>query len=102
MAKKRQKGHHKKGFTLPIAALAGFVPLALKGKADLEAGGLPYLGRGLCLRTTGINVDDGKWYPHYLMEGVGPIILGGLIHKLASKVGINRMLASAGIPILRI
>lgn len=102
MAKAKRTQHRKKGFTLPLAALAGFVSLALKGKADLEAGGLQYLGRGLCLRTTGINVDDGKWYPHYLMEGIGPIIMGNLIHKLASKVGINRMIANAGIPILRI
>ena len=28
--------------------------------------------------------------------------VGGLVHKLANKVGINRMLSSAGIPLLRI
>lgn len=99
---KRAKRRSKGGMTLPIAVLAGFVPLALNAKKDYDDGGLQVLGKGLVLRTTGMNTETLKWMPEYLMQGVGPIVVGVFVHKLASKLGINRGLARAGVPFLRV
>jgi hypothetical protein len=88
--------------TIPVAALAGFVPLAGNAIKDFKDGGVTVLGKGLVLRTTGMNTDTGKWMPEYLMQGLGPIVAGVLAHKLASKLGVNRALANAGVPLLRI
>jgi hypothetical protein len=99
---KRAKHRSKAGFTLPIAVLAGFAPLGFNAIKDYRDGGLQVLGKGLVLRTTGMNTDTGKWMPEYLMQGLGPIVAGVFVHKLASKLGINRALAGAGVPFLRV
>lgn len=99
----RAKAHHKRaGMTLPVAALAGFVPLASNGVRDFQQGGLDLLGTGLVWRLTGYNRLSGKFDASGLMTGLVPIILGVGAHKLASKFGINRALAQAGVPLLRI
>jgi hypothetical protein len=49
-----------------------------------------------------MNTETLKWMPEYLMQGVGPIVVGVFVHKLASKLGINRGLARAGVPFLRV
>jgi hypothetical protein len=99
----RPKARHsrKHGMTLPLAVLAGFAPLALNALKDYRDGGVPVMGKGLVLRTTGMNTETGKWMPEYLVQGMGPVVAGILAHKLASKLGINRALAGAGIPLLR-
>ena len=55
------------------------------------------------LCTTGYDPADGKWKPSFALQKLyGPLFLGMVVHKAASKVGINRMLAKAGVPLFRI
>jgi hypothetical protein len=98
----KAKHHRKAGMTLPLAVLAGFAPLALNALKDYKDGGVQVLGKGLVLRTTGMNTETGKFMPEYLVQGMGPIVVGLLVHKVASKMGINRSLAGAGVPFLRV
>jgi len=99
MAKKK-KFHKKKAFTLPLAAVAGFAPLAVNTLNT--PGGLEPKAWMMTQALTGFDTRSQKfWWPN-LYKGTIPIMAGLAVHKLASMVGINRMLASAGIPIIRI
>lgn len=101
---KEKKRRKKKGFTVPLAVVAGFMPIVgnyqrirgqgfTQGKAAVEAAGA----------ITGYSVNSSKWSFQTLREGGSWGILAGMIvHKVASRVGINRALASAGIPFIRI
>jgi hypothetical protein len=99
---KRAKHRSKAGFTLPLAVIAGFAPLATNGLRDYSQGGLELLGTGLTWRLTGYNMLSKKFDASGFATGLGPILLGLLVHKLAGKVGINRALSSAGVPFLRV
>lgn len=99
----RPKVHRKRaGMTVPIAALAGFVPLAAAGVKDFKDGGLELVGTGLCWRLTGYNRLSGKFDPSGFVTGLGPILVGLVAHKVSSKLGVNRALAQAGVPFVRI
>ena len=111
MAKRRGKTRRKSnGFKLPVAVVAGFVPgiartfthfrnPSLHGSSNgIEAAGVEasriYLG---------YDPRDGDWNPALLSMGTVPLILGMLVHKfVGGRLGVNRALASAGIPIIRL
>jgi hypothetical protein len=101
MAKK--KGHRRSsGFTLPIAVVAGFFPavsstVTFAGQVGWK-GVMPHLSRIM----TGYNPDNNTFNAAHLMRGMGPILLGLGVHKIASKLGINRALGAARIPFVRI
>ena len=101
MAKKKAR-RHSKGFTLPLAVVLGFVPIALHARDDLSTGGVASLGDGMIRRLTGFgSIGSGKtWEPKYLWQGLFPILGGIMVHKLAGKLGVNRALS--GIPFIRI
>jgi hypothetical protein len=106
MATKR-KMHHKKQFTLPLAIVAGFAggPVASTisqasryggdwGKAALwEAGSL-----------VGYDTENSRYAGLSQMKKAGylPLAIGFGVHWGAQKLGINRMIARAGIPFIRI
>lgn len=92
----------RKGFTLPLAVLGGFAPLAINAMADYQVGGVKHLAKGICVRTTGYMFDTGKFEPKYLGQGLWPIAIGILVHKMAGKLGVNRALGQAGVPFVRI
>lgn len=101
---RKQRGHRKSGgFTLPLAVVAGFVP-AVSSTVTFASqvgwkGALPHISRIM----TGYNPDDGKFYPGMMLKGLGPIVLGIGVHKfIGGKLGVNRALAAAKIPFLRL
>ncbi len=99
----RAKHRSKAGFTLPLAVVGGFAPLAVHAVDDYRVGGLPHVGRGLSARLTGYRVDTGQFEWQWLKQGLIPIAAGLLVHKfIGGKLGINRALAGAGIPFIRI
>jgi hypothetical protein len=100
----RPKGKHSRrhGMTLPVAVIAGFVPLASNGLRDYQQGGLDLLGTGLTWRLTGYNQMSQRFDFSGLSSGLLPILMGIGVHKLAGRLGINRALSSAGIPLLRV
>lgn len=103
-SKGKKKMHHKKAFTLPLAPLAG-LGVGLKYVWSGGNGGTSFPDRMHRLSTayTGWNPAEHKWNAGEMREGVLPLAVGGLVHYIVgNKLGINRMLARAGVPILRI
>jgi len=104
MAKRRT--HHKKGFTIPLAIVAGFTPTVAKVVSDATTGkwgysaAIMHAGAGI----VGYDTYNKKQIGWAIMQEVGvpAILLGFGAHWAASKLGINRMIARAGIPFLRI
>lgn len=99
--------HRKHGFTVPLAVVAGFASPLSRAYGKYKSGGLIGPESALCEFTrTMIGLDPYAtpvtFQPAYLRYGLLPIMLGLLVHKIAGAVGLNRALASAGIPVVRI
>jgi len=87
----------KKRMTLPMAVMAPVVAQAVRSGKMLMAGDTS----GLVWDYSGYG-KDGKFYPSALLRTYGPLAVGFAVHWAASKLGINRAIAKAGIPIVRI
>jgi hypothetical protein len=100
----RSKARHRaRGkITLPLAALAGFVPLTVFALEGYKVGGIPNAGRRIAQRLTGYDSTANVFISKELMAGWGPILTGMAVHWLAGKVGINRALGRAHVPLLRL
>lgn len=94
-----KKRHHSKKFTIPVALVGGFIPPVLgvwNRRNDVNAM-TGFLRAGF----TGIG-DDGNFNFLNFKYGLVPVATGIVIHALASKMGVNRLLARSGIPLFRI
>jgi len=96
MAKK--KFHTKKKMTIPLAIVAGFAapasvvwPIARTGDIG---GAIKATGKIM----TGWDSDNNRWDMNLFKRGALPVAIGFGIHKLAGKFGVNRALASTGLP----
>jgi hypothetical protein len=99
----KSKGKHKKpGFTISVSTIAGFVPLVLNVRDGYRFQGWEGAGREAVVGITGYDTRANKWSPEPIVKVMGPVLAGMLIHKLANKLGINRMIAKSGIPYIRI
>lgn len=101
MAKKK---HRKKPqMTMPLAVVAGFLPPAQI--IFLESQGARGVQGGAAAASRiflGYDSINARWDFRQLQYGFGPILMGFGIHKVAQMVGINRALAAARIPFIRI
>ena len=88
---------------LPLAVAAGFLPVT-KDAIDLfQGGGLRNVAKYLPKRFIPYDFNTGHWTMDKFMVGTGSIILGILVHKyVGGKLGVNKALASAGIPFIRL
>lgn len=108
MGKKRKKRAARK-FTLPIAPIVGLLaglagpqgdsPIQYALDGDYESA----IAR-LSKSYTGYDPNTGKWEPHLMTAGLVPLLIGGLVHKFVggAPLNMNRMLASANVPVIRI
>lgn len=101
MAKKGKRSR-RNGFTIPLAVIGGIVPTAAFAAEGLSVGGPMEAAKRASMRLTGYNPWEKRWYLSEFAAGWLPILAGVVAHKLANKTGINRAIASAGIPLLRI
>ena len=99
---RKSKQHHKKKFTLPLAIVAGLAPGATYTIAGFQGGGVTGALNSLSYAYGGFDPSTKKFNFAGLSHGTIPLVAGFLIHKVAGGLGINRALANAGIPILRI
>jgi hypothetical protein len=105
---KKQKVRRSKQFSIPLAIVSGFAPLVYTTYKHTqwngfggEEGGMDVFVRSL----TGFspNTAYGKvWEFKRMLWGAIPILGGFMVHKIAGRIGINRAIASAGIPFIRI
>lgn len=90
----------KKQFTIPLAVVAGFTPAAMtlwNNKQNATALGVE-AGRIFL----GWDYWAARWDWQFMKWGTIPIIAGVLVHKVANRLGINRLIASTGIPVIRL
>lgn len=106
MAKKANKRRSKKT-TLPIALVIPTGMVAWKGVSLAIDKSPETAGNWFTGAMTGVRPDakQNGWptfHAERMKEGLLPIAAGALVHKLAGVLGINRALASARVPLLRI
>ncbi len=92
----------KAGVTIPLAVIGGFVPTLAFAADGYRVGGFENAARRIAQRLTGIDSTANVFIAKELMAGWGPILAGFLVHKAAGRLGINRAIARAGIPLVRI
>lgn len=101
--RRAMRRHHKPGMTIPIAVVAGFMP-AVNGVWNRRSS-LTEISNFLFSSFTGITPGatgvSGFSFAN-MMPGLIPVIAGFVAHGLASKLGVNRAIARAGIPFIRI
>ena len=100
MAKKMKKRRHNKR-TIPVAVVLGFLPLATTAISDFQAGGINGL-RNTATAVIPYSPANRRFTTARLHLGLNPILAGFLVHKLAGMMGINRAIAQAGVPLIRL
>jgi hypothetical protein len=100
--KPKHRGH-KAGMTIPLAIVGGLTPMLSDIMLAYHVGGGEAALGHVSLCTTGYDPADGKWKPAFAMQKLyGPLFIGVMVHKVAGRLGINRMISKAGIPLFRI
>jgi hypothetical protein len=109
MAKSRgrfkiRRGHRKP--TISLAIVSGLaVPAVTAWGVHKQYGMGPVVDNGISNfvgSMTGYDINYKAFSLSRLKDGLLPVFLGAGVHKAASWFGINRMLAQAGIPFIRI
>jgi hypothetical protein len=99
----RRVGRRAKRMTLPLAIVGGFVPMGVDIVSAYKVGGVEAALGHVSLCTTGYDPSDGKFKPMFAVQKLyGPLLLGAIVHKAANRLGINRMLSSMGVPLIRV
>jgi len=89
--------------TVPVAVVAGLTPLAASAIRGWQNETFRGMGKEVLYALTGVDIDnDPHFNPSFMINGTIPLLGGILVHKLAGKLGVNRAIASTGIPYLRI
>jgi hypothetical protein len=97
---KKSKHIGKKKMTIPIGIVAGLTPGAIG--VWTRRNNLANAADFVCNAYTGVSPQTGTFNAGSLKYGLLPLVAGFAVHKIASMVGINRAMASAGIPWVRI
>lgn len=102
----KSKARRRSRPSLSLAVVAGFAPtlaFAIEGfKLPGDQGGIVEAAHRVTMRMTGYEWKNNKWYASELAMGVGPLLLGGLVHKMANKMGINKTVRKATMGFLSI
>lgn len=96
----RKRSNHKRKITFPLAVISGFVPAGMEIYAQRAspvqmAAALPRIFTGYDFLTGQFSLDN-------LKHGAIPVFAGFMTHYIASRLGINRLIAQTGIPFIRI
>ena len=101
MAKKK-RGPRK--FTLPMAPILGLLAGSKDAIQMVVDGDYDGAVTNLIGNYTGYDTRTKKWWAPNMAKGLLPLIIGILVHKYVggTPLNVNRMLASANVPIVRI
>jgi len=102
MARGRNRSNHRRKFVIPLAVVAGFAPGVGDVISKTASGGLTAGVNALALDFMGYDRATGKMSWSGIRVGLVPALVGIMVHSFASKLGVNRALASSGVPFLRI
>lgn len=99
---KKKTRRRKNRFTLPLAVMAPTAYLGMNTITNFQKIGANAALAVLTNQLTGYDPRTNKWAFSNMTHGLLPLLVGAFAHKAAGRLGINRMLSSAGIPIIRI
>lgn len=100
---KKKRRYHRAGMKLPIAAILGFAPLIGNGVNQVRTAGWNIGLKNTVSYVIPYNPNTGRFTAANLGGGLVPILAGFLTHYLiGGKLGVNRMLGRAGIPLFRL
>ena len=100
---KKQKKRGARKFTIPLAPIAGIIAApAVREMADKAM--LGHVDGVLVAAGKFVGVKDGKFNAGELGANILPIIIGCMVHKFVGgpPLNLNRMLAAANVPVIRI
>lgn len=102
MPKKKKRG--KRQFTLPLAVLGGLAAGLVEPAVKVMEGSYESAVHKVVHNYTGYSIGAKRWEPEGLMRGLVPLLIGAAVHKYVGgpPMNVNRMLASANVPIIRI
>lgn len=92
----------KPKFTLPLAVVAGFVPFATQVYGGYQATGVKGALNNIGKLTGYDGNNKVRNMQNFRESGAPQIMIGFLVHLVAGKLGVNRMLGRLGVPYLRI
>jgi hypothetical protein len=102
MAKHLAK-HRRPGIRLPLAVVAGFMPLVSREISVTAQYGLGAVPGDVAQAFLPYNPTTRKFDTSGLSVGLIPVVVGILVHRvIGGYLGVNRALAGAGIPFVRI
>lgn len=102
MAKKKKRTRRNSGPQFPLAIVAGLVPGLATVTNAFQSGGFQEASRQMGIAYLGYDSAIGRWSIDGMWQGSIPLVLGLVVHRLAGTLGINRQLASARVPFVRI
>lgn len=99
----RRRGGGRRAFTLPVAVVAGLMPGAYRAVEGFQKDGFRGASYRLANDFTGYDAYNNKWNASELKYGLVPLAAGFIVHWLiGGKLGVNRALGRAGVPIIRL
>jgi len=89
--------------TIPLAPIMGLLPMVNRGITAAMAGDLPTAMTHLTYDTIGVD-GAGVFHGDKLISNILPLVAGLLVHKFVGgpPLNLNRILANAKIPFIRI
>lgn len=98
---KNNKRRRSRNITISAAMTAGIVAYGAQ-VAHSRQEGIYGMTRAAVLYGTGFDMYSNRFYFQFLNRGLFPVLGGMALHFLANRLGVNRMIARAGIPLVRI
>jgi hypothetical protein len=89
------RAHRRAKAGISLAILAGFAPTAIYAVQGFQQQGPMEGVARLSARMTGYSITEKKFKLDELMSGWLPVLGGVLAHKLANRLGVNKMLRKA-------
>jgi len=98
---KNGRPHHKRQITIPISIVAGFAPGI--GAVATQFPNVKNMTSVASIVYLGYDPSTNKFNPRTMAAGTLPVLLGVAVHKfIGGTFGVNRMLAAAGVPFIRL
>jgi len=102
MARRGRRKHRRSSkMTVPVAMVAPVMMPVAEGLGMALGGDTKGGMRLITAKFTGLQAD-GTFNSAYLMNTYMPILAGVIVHKAASRFGLNAALGRAKIPLLRV
>jgi len=98
---RKKRGRKSSKMTIPIAMVAPVAMPIAEGVAKMAGGDVKGGVQFITTKFTGLQAD-GTFNSAYSMNTYTPILAGIIVHKAASRFGLNAALGRAKIPLLRV